>query len=172
MKAASRLSLILALAVPAGVSADGSCLTPHDLARLDRDQLDAIFATATAGEAPVGYGRGRILLLVDGKMPRVRARLQGLVWKGKVFHADGTFVNQWTGFQAIASHVEAGPSWYDGRPCVVLAYPPGTPVFGNARDELREVSSGLWLGRFYAVCPSGKLAGYFVLDMACEKCHR
>jgi len=169
MKASSCLLVILALTVAPRVMAEGPCLTARDLAQLDRDQLDAIFATGTASEAPVGFGRGRILLRVDGKMPRVRARLQGFAWKGKVFHPDGTFINQWAGFRAIASRVEIGPSWYDGRPCLVLAYPPGTPIFGNARDELREISPGLWLGRFYAICPSGKLEGYFSLDMTCEK---
>lgn len=169
MKAPSCLMVMFALAVPSVVMADGPCLTPRYLSRLDRDQLDAIFATGAVGEAPIGFGRGRILLRTDGKMPRVRARLQGLAWKGKVFHPDGTFVNQWAGFRAIASRVEVGPSWYDGRPCLVLEYPPGTPIFGDARDELREVSPGLWLGRFYAICPSGKLEGYFALEITCEK---
>jgi hypothetical protein len=165
MKDALRLFVVLALTVPPSVMADGSCLTPRDLARLDRVQLDAVFSTGTVGEWPVGFGRGRILLRVDGKMPRVRVWLQGLAWKGKVFHPDGTFVNQWAGFRAVASHVEVGPSWHDGRPCLVLQYPPGTPIFGNARDELREVSPGLWLGRFYAICPSGKFEGYFALEI-------
>jgi hypothetical protein len=169
MKTASCLLVMLALAVPRGVMAAGPCHTPCDLARLDRTQLDAIFATGTASESPVGFARGRILLRVDCRRPRVRAYLQGLAWKGKVFHPDGTFINQWAGFRAISSCVEIGPSWYDGQPCLVLAYPPGTPIFGNARDELREVSPGLWLGRFYAICPSGKLEGYFALEMTCEK---
>ncbi len=168
MKAASCLFVLLALAVPRGVRADGPCLTPRELARLDRDQLDATFAAGTASQSPVGVGRGRILLL-DGRMPHVRAWFQGLAWKGKVFSPDGTFVNQWAGFRAIASRVEVGPSWCDGRPCLVLEYPPGTPIFGNARDELREVAPGLWLGRFYAICPSGKVEGYFALQFTSEK---
>jgi hypothetical protein len=169
MRSASCLFAVLALTVPPDAMADGPCLTPRALARLDRDQLDALFATGTVSESPVGSGHGRILLRVDGKMPRLRARLQGLAWKGKVFYPDGTFINQWAGFRAIASHVETGPSWHDGRPCLVLAYPPGTPIFGNARDELREVAPGLWLGRFYAVCPSGKLEGYFALEIPCDR---
>jgi hypothetical protein len=169
MKASPCLLVIATLAVPPGVTAGEPCLTPRDLARLDRDQLDALFAAGAAGPAPVGFGRGRILLRVGGRLPRVRARLQGLAWKGKVFRPDGTFVNQWAGFRAIGSRAEVGPSWYDGRPCLVLAYPPGAPVFGNARDELREVAPGLWLGRFYAVCPSGALEGYFALAMTCDK---
>jgi hypothetical protein len=169
MKTASRLLVFFALTVPPHVMAAGPCLTPRDLAQLGRDQLDAVFATGTANEPPVGFARGHILLRAEGTLPRVRARLQGLAWKGKVFHPDGTFINQWAGFRAIASHVEVGPSWHDGQPCLILEYPPGTPVFGNARDELREVSPGLWLGRFYAICPSGKLEGYFVLETTCEE---
>jgi hypothetical protein len=171
MKAVSRLlPVALALALAPGARAAGPCLTARDLARLNACQLDALFAAATVGELPVGLGRGRILLRVDGKkMPRVRARLQGLVWKGKFFHPDGSFVNQWAGFRAISSTVAVGPSWHDGRPCLVLEYPPGTPVFGNARDELRELAPGVWLGRFYARCPCGRLEGYFVLELACGK---
>jgi hypothetical protein len=169
MKSASCLLALLALATPSGVTADEPRLTPRELARLDRDQLDAVFATGAASQPPVGLARGRILLRVDGNLPRVRARFQGLVWKGKVFHDDGTFINQWAGFRAIASRVEVGPSWHDGQPCLILEYPPGTPVFGNARDELREVAPGVWLGRFYAICPAGKLEGYFVLEATCEK---
>ena len=164
-----RWLFLLALIVPATVRADEPCLTPRELARLNCDQLDALFAAGTISAAPIGSGRGHILVRTEGKMPRVRARLQGVVWKGKVFHADGSFVNQWAGFRAIASHVEIGPSWYDGRPCLILAYPPDTPIFGNARDELREVAPGLWLGRFYAVCPCGKLEGYFSLEITCDK---
>ena len=163
MKATSYLLVSLALTVPA--RAGGSSLTPRDLQRLDRVQLDALFATGTASAAPVGFARGHILLRVDGR--RLRARLQGLVWKGKVFHPDGTFINQWAGFRAIASCVAFGSSWHDGQPCLVVQYPPGTPIFGNTRDELRELSPGLWLGRFYAICPCGKLEGYFTLQITC-----
>jgi hypothetical protein len=170
MKAGSRLLLLaVALAVPPGARAEGPCLTARGLAKCSLDELDALFATGTADELPVGLGRGRILVRVDGKMPRVRARLQGVVWKGKYFRPDGTFTNQWAGFRAISSRVELGPSWLDGQPCLVLEYPPGTPVFGNARDELRQVAPGVWLGRFYARCPCGKLEGYFVLELACAK---
>ena len=59
---------------------------------------------------------------------------------GVQIHSDGTFINQWTGFRAIASHVEVGPSWYDGQPCLALEYPPNTPIFGNARDELLDLA--------------------------------
>lgn len=139
-------------------------LTVGELARMNLCQLDALFAAAKCAPAPVGLGRGTILLRLDGKCPKTRARMQGMVWKGKYFYGDGRFTNQWAGFRAVESVVETGPSWYDGQPCVVLPYPPNAKVFGNARDELREIAPNLWLGRFYEVCPCRKHQGYFVLE--------
>jgi hypothetical protein len=129
--------------------------------------LERRFAEGGVGELPVGLGRGRVLFVCDARFPAFRARLQGLPWKGKVFDCDGRFVNQWLGFRAIGSHATVGPSWLDGRPCIVLEYAPGTPIFGNTRDELREICPGVFLGRFYERCPCPKLGGYFVLDFRC-----
>jgi hypothetical protein len=78
---------------------------------------------------------------------------------------DGSFVNRWAGgVRAIRSHYTIGPSWADGRPAVVMEYPPGTPVFGNTRDELRAVAPGLYLGPIYDRCPCPLLRGYVVLE--------
>src|SRR5262245_13764404 len=138
---------LLLLSVPAQAGAANPVLTARDLAGMDLCQLDALFASATAEALPVGSGRGTILMRTDGK--RLKMRLDGLVWKGKVFRDDGSYVNQWAGFRAIGTCAVIEPSWADGKPCVVLDHPAGTPVFGNARDELRQIAPGVWLGRFY-----------------------
>lgn len=139
--------------------------TPEGLGRLTVGQLDAVFGCGSVGVLPVGLGSGRVLVRTDTRMPQARARLQSLVWKGKFFRCDGTFTNQWLGFRAVDSVVQLGTSWYDGQPCILLDYPPDAPVFGNARDELREIAPGVLLGRFYERCPQPKLQGYFVLVM-------
>ena len=136
-------------------------VTVSELKRMDICELDQLFAQGAAAASPVGPARGTILLRTDGK--RMRARLAGTVWKGKHFYPDGCMINQWLGFRAIGTQVTVGPSWYDGKPSLIVEYPPGTPVFGNARDELREIAPGLFLGRFYERCPCQKLQGYFVL---------
>ena len=133
------------------------------LAGLPPDQLEAMFRAAKAEAVPVGTAKGKILHHFKARMPRVKIAVQQAMWKGKVFHDDGTFINQWAGFKAIRSRAVIGPSWLDGKPCLVLEYEPGTPVFGNTRDELREVSPGVWLGRFHARWPCGELEGWFVL---------
>lgn len=92
-------------------------------------------------------------------------------WKGKFFYPDGEFVNRWCGFQAIRAQSCPGTSWFDGASCLVVDYPPGTPVFGGTRDEMREIAPGLILGRFYETSPCRKLKGYFVLEMdPCKGC--
>ncbi len=170
MKSLSITLAVVALSCLQVHAGPGTCLTPGDLARMDKDQLDAVFREGTLGATPCGGGRGKVLLVVDALMPRVSARLMGTVWKGKFFYPGGcTFTNQWLGFKAVSADVAVGASWADGSPCFVLDYPTTAAVFGNTRDELREVGEGLFLGRFYDRCPCPKLKGYFVLDFK-KKC--
>lgn len=144
--------------------ADGPCpLTTSDLKRMNVEQLDQVFAEGRVDGLPVGAFHGTVLLQTNARLPRLRARLESVIWKGKVFEADGQFTNQWAGFRAVPSHVELGQSWYDGAPCLVLEYPANAAAFANNRDELREIAPGVLLGRFYERCPCPKLQGYFVL---------
>jgi hypothetical protein len=126
--------------------------------------LEQVFSAAQCGSFPCGLGRGEVLLRTDAKHARMKARMTNRVWKGKYFEEDGHFINQWLGFRALASEACLGPSWLDGLPCVILEYPPDTPVFGNTRDELREVAPGLWLGMWYDREPFPKLRGFFALE--------
>src|SRR5262249_45651609 len=105
------LALVGAEAAPVSPP-DGPALLPSDPSGCSPEQLDQLFSGGRVGDLPVGLGRGRILVRVDGKLPRLRAKLGGLAWKGKYFHPDGSFTNQWAGFRAISSHVAVGPSWY------------------------------------------------------------
>jgi hypothetical protein len=131
---------------------------------LSIEELQGIFSAACGVSTPAGLGKGRVLVMANTKHPRMRTRTSNAIWKGKYFNEDGSFVNQWAGFRAISSHVAEGRSWFDGRPCIVLEYPPGTPVFGNARDEIRQVGPGLWLGMFYDREPCPKFRGFFALE--------
>jgi hypothetical protein len=138
--------------------------TLERLQKFDRCHLDHLFTQGRVASPPVGLGRGRILWLTDVKRPQLQARLSGIVWKGKYFYPDGRFINQWLGFRAVAAQVTVGPSWFDGQPCFIMEYPPHAAVFGNARDELREIAPGLFLGRYNDRSPCPKLRGYFALD--------
>jgi hypothetical protein len=130
-------------------------------------ELTQLFENAKPGEIPHGYARGQVLLKTDARLPRLRARLEGSAWKGKHFEDGGSFINQWPGFKALRGHGELGESWHDGKPCLVLEYPSNTPIFGNTRDELREVAPGLYLARLYDRCPCPRFRGYFAIQVCC-----
>jgi hypothetical protein len=136
---------------------------------LGRDELLSLFAGANGCFLPWGFGRGELLMRVDTKHAELKTRLANRAWKGKHFEEDGYFINQWVGFKALHSCAVQGPSWFDGRPCVILEYPAGTPLFANMHDELREVCPGLWLGLCFERGPCPKLRGIFVLQYEPEK---
>jgi len=136
------------------------------------DELEQLYGQADAGGFPVGFARGRLLVLTETRMPKVKERLANFVWKGKHFEEDGRFINQWAGLRALHSHVVSGPSWFDGRPCIIMEYPEGTPLFANMRDEIREIAPGVYLGRFYERCPQPKFRGFFALVIEPEKDHK
>jgi hypothetical protein len=123
---------------------------------------EALFRQGAVGCGPLGPTRGAVLY-ADGKHPWLKARLQGVVWKGKTFHSDGTFTNRWLGgVHAVSAGVGVEPSWLDGQPCLVMQYAPDAPVFGNVRDELRQLAPDVWLGRSYDAA-TGHAKNWFVL---------
>ena len=124
---------------------------------------EALFRQGALGCGPPQGDTCGTVLYVDGKHPRLKARLQGVVWKGKTFHGDGTFTNRWLGgVHAVPADVCVEPSWLDGQPCLVMQYAPDAPIFGNVRDELRQIAPDVWLGRSYDGA-TGHLKNWFML---------
>ena len=108
----------------------------------------------TPGGIPVGDTMGTAVVL-PGRRPagsrRSVARL--LFWQGKVFDpASGTLKNKVTplGIRSITARVYLGDSWLDrGTRAIVLDYSTTSLVARWIRDEIREVSPGLWLGKVF-----------------------
>jgi hypothetical protein len=162
--------LVLVFAsLPAIATADEPTAAPltslKQLQRLGERELECLYAQTEAAPPLVGYVRGRVLILAGGRFPHTRAKLFGLVWKGKHFDEEGCFINQWAGFRALQSNATYGESWYDGRPCLVLEYPAGTPLFADLRDEVRQVGPGLYLIRAYQRSPQPRFWGFIGLQL-------
>jgi len=125
-------------------------------------EFEALFRQSDLGCTPCGQTRGAVLY-ADSRHPRVKARLQGIAWKGKHFHGDGSLTNRWLGgVHAISTDTRVEPSWIDGQPCLVMQYPSNAPIFANVRDELRQIAPDVWLGRSFDAA-TGRSKNWFIL---------
>jgi hypothetical protein len=140
--------------------------TLEELECLSPCQLEDLYRRSEVGRPLVGVADGRMLCVTDARLPKVRLRLARTFWRGKGACEDGCFTNRWVGgVDAITSRYVIGPSWIDGKPAVLMDYPPKTPLLGNVHDELREVSPGLYLGPLFQVRPCPKLQGFLGLKL-------
>ena len=131
---------------------------PEDFLKLPAEQLDEIFRNATAGAIPNGEGEGTAIVAPGTAVSDNIARFVHLFsWKGKVFTPDpvdpqrATLKNRLLllGTKAIIAQVYRGESWLDGKECIVLDYSQTSIVAQWIRDEIREVSPGVYLGVVY-----------------------
>jgi hypothetical protein len=150
-------------------SDSATALTAAALLETSPVQLDARFQDSAAGSIPRGRGAGTVLAFPGSPIAKPLARLLGwLVWHGKVFDsAKQDLKNLLTPLEIplIRAQVYEADSWLDGRSCIVLDYSQSSKVAGWIRDEIREVSPGVYLGLVWGV---GRVFGgrRFVLRFA------
>lgn len=136
-------------------------LSPRIARKATACDYEEWFRRGVVDGIPCGKTRGTVLYS-QGHWPKLKARLQGSVWKGKHFHADGTLTNRWRGFEAVSAPVSIGESWLDGQACIVMEYADDAKIFGGIRDELRRIAPGVWLGRSLDSA-TGQFKCYFLL---------
>jgi hypothetical protein len=122
------------------------------LLRLPGRELDDMFRRSPAGACPDGSAEGLFLLAPGTPGGPLLARLLGLAWRGKEFDARTcTMVNRVLpiGIKAVRARVRQENSRFDGKPCHVLDYSRTSLIAGGVRDEIREVSPGIYLGLVY-----------------------
>jgi hypothetical protein len=136
------------------------------LVGLKRSELGDVFRGGSTS-IPDGRGRGTVLIGTGGAPARAIAVLTyALAWRGKVVDAKaGRLKNLMSplGVPAIAAQVYEDASWYDGEPCVVLDYSRTSWVARRIRDEIREVSPGVFLGLVFV---GRRLVLNFALEFA------
>jgi len=128
---------------------------PHEFLKLTSDQLDEIFRNSTPGDVPKGQGEGTAIIAPGTAVSDTIASFVHLFsWKGKAFEPDpidpqrATLKNRLLllGTKAIIAQVYKSESWFDGKECIVLDYSHTSIVAQWIRDEIREVSPGVYLG--------------------------
>lgn len=168
-----RVLLPLVCAIAAGCQAAPHTAKSHevrgakDLVRMDRCQLESLYKQSEAANLPCGSYDGRAIINAGSPMTVPTSRVVHLMWQGKVITDGGqTMVNRVFGpFRAVRANVYMGESWIDGKPALILDYEGRSKVFGAFRDEVREVSPGLYLGATHERTPSGpEFKTFFTLD--------
>lgn len=129
--------------------------TLDQLVRMDRCELEALYRGAEMGSMPTGVTNGRAIRNPGSRLTVPSSRVIHVLWQGKVFKDNGMMVNRVLGLRAVHARVYVGESWLDGRPSVVMDYAGASRLFPDVRDEVREVSPGVWLGVMYTRKPGG-----------------
>ena len=125
----------------------------HQLLKCSQAELDEIFSKGEPKPIPNGEGKGTAIVAPGTIFSHQIATLVNFfAWQGKVFDASaGVLKNHITSFglTAIIAKVYNGPSWLDGKDCIVLDYSQTSTVAHWVRDEIRLISPGLYLGKVY-----------------------
>jgi len=123
----------------------------------ERDELDAIYKAASAGNIPSGDTRGTAIV-TGSLLARWYARFARLfAWQGKVFdlfpphRENGILLNKISPFSLtfIVAKVYKDASWLDGAETIVIDYSKTSFVARKIRDEIREIEPGVYLGKVW-----------------------
>jgi len=123
------------------------------LLAMSQAQLDDLFRASPAGDIPNGSAKGTAIIAPGTRYSEPIAEIVNyFAWQGKVFDAQkGLLKNKISvfGFEAIVARVYKGPSWLDGKECIVLDYSDTSIVAHWIRDEIRLIGPGFYLGKVY-----------------------
>jgi hypothetical protein len=123
------------------------------LLTMSQEQLDALFSASPAGEIPDGEAEGTAIVAPGTTYsPTIARFISNFAWQGKVFDTKkGVLRNKILplGLNAIIAKVYKGQSWLDGKECIVLDYSDTSLLAQWIRDEIREISPGVYLGKVY-----------------------
>jgi hypothetical protein len=123
------------------------------LMKMTQAQLDELFTKSASGEIPDGEAQGTAIIAAGSPFtPDIASSINHFAWQGKIFDAKkGVLKNKILpfGLQAILAKVYKGPSWLDGKECIVLDYSETSFVAHWIRDEIRQIEPKLYLGKVY-----------------------
>jgi hypothetical protein len=129
---------------------------PYDVPKLltlSQAELDKLFTDSPAGNVPDGEADGTAIVAPGTTYSaNIASFVNHFAWQGKVFDAKkGVLKNRILpfGLNAILARVYKGPSWLDGKECIVLDYSDTSIIAQWIRDEIREIQPGLYLGKVY-----------------------
>jgi len=123
------------------------------LLTMSQAQLDDLFTKSAPGDIPDGEAQGTAIVAPGTTYTAdIAAFINHFAWQGKSFDSKkGVLKNRILpfGLNAIIAKVYKGPSWLDGKECIVLDYSETSLVAQWIRDEIRQIDPGVYLGKVY-----------------------
>ena len=128
-------------------------ITVPDLLKMSQKELDDLFTKSDPGPIPNGAAEGTAIIAPGTNFSHDIAKFVNLfAWQGKTIDGPhGVLRNRILpiGLNAIVAEVYKGPSWLDGKECIVLDYSKTSLVAQWIRDEIRQIGPGVYLGKVY-----------------------
>jgi hypothetical protein len=148
------------------------CYTPKMLLKLPECELVNIYKCGVPTPVPCGYTPGLVIFKPGSLITAPTAYgLKATAWQGKYIPGDGTMVNRQFGVPSIKAAIEDGESYIDGGPTLVFDYEDTSLICTRYRDEVRQVSPGVYLGVMHKRTKDGpKIATWFALDARGNGC--
>lgn len=123
---------------------------PKAFLKMSAEELDELFRNSPSGAIPDGEGKGTAIIAPGTAISDEIAWIVRIFsWKGKVFDAaKGELRNKilLLGHKAIIAKVYKDASWFDKKEAIILDYSKTSLLAKWIRDEIREVSPGVYLG--------------------------
>jgi hypothetical protein len=127
--------------------------TVPDLLTMSQKELDDLFTKSDPGPIPDGPAEGTAIIAPGTNFsPEIAKFVNLFAWQGKTFDGPhGVLRNRILaiGLNAIVAEVYKGPSWLDGKECIVLDYSKTSLVAQWIRDEIRQIAPKVYLGKVY-----------------------
>lgn len=129
-------------------------MTSEDLLNSSPAELDALYRQASIGPIPDGVSEGHVLFIADTPVNwLITWYVRALAWQGKVFFRDqGYLLNLVSALRVrlVKATLSRGKSWFcPGEEAIILDYSNTSFLAQKIRDEIREVSPGLFIGQAY-----------------------
>jgi len=123
------------------------------LLAMSQKELDDLFTNSQPGDIPNGEAQGTAIIAPGTTYTgQIATLISNFGWQGKNFDAAHcTLKNRILpfGLNAIIAKIYKGPSWLDGKECIVLDYSETSLVANHIRDEIRQIGPGMYLGKVY-----------------------
>ncbi len=125
-------------------------VTVNMLMNMTKAELDELYNKSSVGALPEGEAKGTALFLFGLDVNDVFASLvQSIAWQGKIFYSEDErlMINRVSplGIKFLRAQVYKGSSLLGDGETIIVDYSK-TSIFKKAKDEIREVSPGVYLG--------------------------